>query len=473
MNDLKIVTKSLSIRRFSAVTTVVTVGVAVALMLVLLTMRDAGRKAFERGSGDMHFLVSGDASPLVAVLNGVFYARPPQRALPMKKVESLRESLPIQGGRGMTPGYVIPTQQGDSFKGLPVLATTPEFFTMFKPVPGEAWQFRGGRGLEHPFEIVLGAQAAKETGLKLGDRIYLVHGMSGTQDAPMAPAAKKEDEHDHDHDHGHGDEHDHDHDHGHEGDHGHGSGAHVHREFAFTVVGILQPTGSSHDRALVTHIEASWVLHALDRREREAGGKHVETSAADLTDADRLVTGVYIRLAAAQGSNTPPSFAQVGDMLRRDTTITVASPGREIESLFRIVGNIDQIFIAMAAVVMLSSAVGIMLALYNSMNERRRQLAVLRVLGASSARVFGLVLTESAIIGILGAVMGVVLGVVGLQVTALVLKQELGLVVSSAIDPRLSVIVVGVTVILSVLAGIVPAIRAYQTSVAKHLRPVG
>lgn len=468
MNDLKIVTKSLSVRRFSAVTTVLTVGVSVALMLVLLTMRDAGRKAFERGAGDMHFLVSGDASPLVSVLNGIFYARAPQRALPMKKVEALRESLPVQGGRGLTPGYVIPTQQGDSFKGLPVLATTPEFFTMFKPAPGENWQYVSGKAMEQPFEVVLGAQAARETGLKIGDRIYLVHGMSTAQDAPMAPA-KKEDEHDHDHDHDHG--HDHDHDHG--DDHGHGNGAHVHDEFAFTVVGVLQPTGSSHDRALITHIESSWVLHALDRREREAGGKHVETTAADLTDADRLVTGVYIRLAAAQGSNTPPSFAQVGDMLRRDTTITVASPGREIESLFRIVGNIDQIFIAMAAVVMLSSAVGIMLALYNSMNERRRQLAVLRVLGASSARVFGLVLTESAIIGILGALCGVVLGVVGLQVTALVLKKELGLVVSSALDPRLSIIIVAGTVILSVLAGIIPAMRAYQTSVAKHLRPIG
>src|SRR5205085_11916441 len=81
MPDWTIISRSLRARLFSTVTTVITVGVAVALMLVLLTMRDSGRRAFERGSGNMHLLISRDASPLVSILNGVFYAGAPRAPL--------------------------------------------------------------------------------------------------------------------------------------------------------------------------------------------------------------------------------------------------------------------------------------------------------------------------------------------------------------------------------------------------------
>src|SRR5690606_22715403 len=94
--------------------------------------------------------------------------------------------------------------------------------------------------------------------------------------------------------------------------------------------------------------------------------------------------------------------------------------------LLSIVSNIDQIFLAIAAVVLLSSGIAIMLALYNSMEQRRRQIAVLRVLGAGRWRVFGLVLTESAIIGLLGALAGIALSLAGVQVVAGIMRQRLG-----------------------------------------------
>ena len=466
MNDFTIIRRSLRARLFSTFTTVLMVAVAVALLLVLLTMRNAGRRAFERGSGDMHFLVSGDPSPLVAVLNGVFYANAPQRPISWAKYQTLTASLPLKvpPGGGLVPGYAIPTQQGDSFMGLPVMATTPEFFSVFHPSPGEAWTFRDGHAIEKTFDVVLGAAAARASGLKVGDQLFLVHGMSTSSDAPR-PTGKKDEHEDHDEHDAHG---------GHDA-HAEGkeAGPHVHDDFVFTVVGILKPTGGSHDRALITQVEAAWVLHASDRRERAAGGKHVPTGVGDLTDDDRLITGIYIRLATPAGSEAPANFAQIGDMLRRDTSITVASPSRQIDQLFKIVGNIDSIFIAMAIVVMVSSGIAIMLALYNSMDQRRRQIAIIRVLGASAGRVFGLVITESALIGMLGAAMGVLLSVVGSAVTAGILKKTLGLVVDSALEPRLVLMVVAGTVALGAAAGVIPAFLAYRTSVGGNLKPVG
>ena len=160
-------------------------------------------------------------------------------------------------------------------------------------------------------------------------------------------------------------------------------------------------------------------------------------------------------------------------MLRRDATITVAQPGQEISTLFKIVSNIDRLFIAVAAVVMLSSAISIMLALYNSMEQRRRQIAVFRVLGASRGRVFGLIAAESIVIGLLGAFSGFLLSIVGGMAAASALRDRVGLVIEPAVEPRSLVAVLLATVVLAGLAGLVPAIVAYRSSVSRSLRPLG
>jgi putative ABC transport system permease protein len=434
MTDFTIIRRSLIARLFSTVTTVVTVAVAVAMMLVLLSMRDAGQQAFERGSGNMQLLVSGDASPLVAVLNGVFYANPPARALTWEKYKQ----IVAQYGLDHENAFAVPTQQGDSYNGLPVLATTPEFFSRFRPQEDQPWQLASGAFFAREFEVVLGAGAARTTGLRVGDRIFLTHGIAKSRQlgtpGEMAP--------------------------------------HIHTDFAYTVVGILEPTGSSHDRAVFTDLNSTWIIHAHDRREREDPAV-TTTTKDDLLDADRKITGIYIRVITSPGSSVSAVLPQVADALRRDPDVTVAQPVQEIRKLFAIVSNINAVFVAMAGVVMVSSGIGIMLALYNSMEQRRRQIAILRVLGCSRARIFGLIVTESAVLGLLGAGAGILLGMAGAQLVAAAMKQRLGVVVAPSVPLEWVLVVTLATVALASLAGIVPAVMAYRTSVAKNLKPIG
>lgn len=454
ITDFTIIRRSMRARLFSTVTTIVTVAVSVALMLVLLSMRDAGKAAFERGSGNMHLLVSRDASPMVAVLNGVFYANAPARSLSWGKYEQIAGSLPFE--------WAIPTLQGDSYRGFPVMATAPEFFTQFQIAPDTPWTFAQGRPFKDHFQVVLGSQAAAATGVKIGDKLNLTHGVEPPRQL-RAPGTEGV------------------------------TAGHVHTQYAYTVVGLLAPTGSSHDRALFTDLTSAWILHAHDKREREehdAHGDHDDDhdheadhdrdhhdekalTAADLTDDDKLLTGIYLRVLTRDGSDATAVLPSVFDTLRRDISITVASPTDQIRRLFDIIGNIDKLFVAMAGVVMLSSAIAIMLALYNSMEQRRRQVAVLRVLGASRARIFGLVVTESAILGVLGAVTGAALALAAAHLAAWYLKRDLGLVINPTLTPDW-VLVVGVaTVALAALAGVVPAMMAYRTPVVRSLRPLG
>lgn len=450
MTDFTIILRSLRARLFSTVTTVLTVAIAVGLMLVLLSMRDAGRQAFQRGTGNMHMLVSRDQSPLVAILNGIFYANPPQRPITWQKYQQIASGFPLE--------WAIPTQQGDSYNGLPVLATVPEFFTQFQPNEGEPWVLASGRFLRnandplptgeparnppipdaHAYEIVLGSQAAKSTGLKLGDEIHLTHGIAQSrqlgEDSGHAP--------------------------------------HVHDEFNFRIVGILKPTGSAHDRALFTHLDGGWILHAHDRRVHD-DPKIKSTTLADITEDDRKITGIYARVFTRPGKQVSASQQTVFDQLRRDATITVADPVQQVNALFRIVSNIDTIFIALAAAVLLSSGIGIMLALYNSMHERRRQIAVLRVLGCSQSRIFALILTEAAIIGAAGAVLGLAFAAIGTFAAAGVLKTQIGLAITPTFEPVMTLMVMVGAVLLGAAAGLIPALLAYRTSVANNLKPVG
>jgi putative ABC transport system permease protein len=290
---------------------------------------------------------------------------------------------------------------------------------------------------------VVGAAAARSSGLRVGDEIFLTHGIEQSRQRWLGRQADDD-----------------------------AMKPHVHYDFSYRVVGILAPTGSAHDRALFTNLESSWIIHAHDRR-RAADPSVRTTTQEDLIEEDRLITGIYLRLPVRAGRMLSAAQQEVYNTLRADTTITVADPVEETRKLMRIVSNIDQIFLAMAAVVLVSSGIAIMLALYNSMEQRRRQIAILRVLGAGRWRVFGLVLTESAMIGMIGALLGVGMCFLAVQLVAQVMKAELGLTIEPALEPVWTFVLVMATILLAAASGVFPAALAYRTAVVRHLRPLG
>lgn len=435
MNDMIIVLRSIRVRLLASSVTVAMVAIAVALLLVLMSLREAASQAFRRGTGNIHLLVSADASPLVGVLNGLFYANAPANPIAWAKYEEIKNSFPWQ--------WAIPTQLGDSFRGSPVMATTPEFLSNFEPVSGKPFQFASGKAFAEDFQVVAGSQAASEYGLSVGQKIVFSHGTGASRE-----------------------------------------GGHEHADHPYEVVGILNSTGSAHDRALFTNLQSTWIIHAEDRREKAEQAAHEEEAehdhahdhehvdAADLTDADKLVTGILLRLPTRPGSDASASIAAQFDRLRRDMAITVAQPAQQIGRLMAIVGDIDWLFLAMAVVVLVSSAISIMLAMVASMELRRRQVAVLRVLGASAWRVFALAITESTLIGLIGSILGAILAFGGSAIASTILAQRIGITVAGTIDPRSAALVIAGAVALAALAGIIPAIKSYRTPVARHLRPI-
>ena len=416
MTDWNIVTRSMTSRWVSTTLTIFTVAIAAGLLTLLISMRHAGEDSFRRGTGNVQMLISKEPGPLASVLNSMFYAQAPGNPIFWSEYESLKSSYPF--------AWTVATQLGDSYAGSPVMGTERSFFDSFQPATDEAWSLDQGRIFTQPFEVVLGAQAARSHGLVIGDTITLDHGIASD------------------------------------------SAKHHHDAFSFAVVGILDPTGTAHDRALFISLESAWILHAHDRRESQLG--HVETTLADVTPADRKLTGIYASLGDRKAA-----LVQVLGALRADPNWTIANPASTVGSLFKIVSNVDQILLAMAIAVLCSSGISIMVALYNSMEQRRRQIAVLRVLGASKARVFAMVLTESAMIGTIGGFVGIALALAAGQLVTGLLEARVGIVVHPSLPIDTYLMIVLLTIALSTLAGLVPAMIAYRTQVVRSLRPIG
>lgn len=191
MSDMTIVTRSLRVRLLSTVITVLSVACAAGLLIVLLSLRHQGQSAFSRGTGNAHVLVSAEPSGLVSVLNTMFYAQAPKAALDWKQIRALgldEQTRAKKDGSGeeVVPSdrrlaFSVPVQMGDSFRGFKTVATTGRFFGAFQPTEEEAWAFAAGKSFEGTWEVVLGAEVAKITGLKVGSELFITHGLVGAR----------------------------------------------------------------------------------------------------------------------------------------------------------------------------------------------------------------------------------------------------------------------------------------------------
>jgi len=186
-----------------------------------------------------------------------------------------------------------------------------------------------------------------------------------------------------------------------------------------------------------------------------------------------LTVAVAVGLLLLAASLVPADPREIDDAASPDASATTTPPVPEVERLLVIIDNMSLLLTGMAGMVMVSGAFSIMLALSNSMEQRKRQFAVLRLLGCSRGRIGSLVLTESAMIGLLGSVVGVAIWLGFSRAAAGLLFNGFGLVVRSRPDVATILMVMMATVALASLAGVVPSIMAGRTLVARTLRASG
>ena len=301
----------------------------------------------------------------------------------------------------------IPLALGDSWKGYRIVGAGHEY-------PGHyGATLVGGRLWDKPMEAVLGSEVAARTGVGVGGKFSGAHGIAGEGEEHAMP---------------------------------------------YTVVGVLGPTGSVLDRLVLTGIESVWHVHEPHQSPREMADQKDKA-----TEPEREVTVVLLQYASPLAAATLPR------QINSRSELQAASPAVETARLFRIVGVGAEALRAFAIVLMVAAGLSVFIALYTALEERRYDLAVMRTLGASPRRLFGLLLLEGLVLAFLGALLGLGLGHVFAGLLGLWLQaHQQPALTGLAWRPEelwLAAAALGV----GALAALLPAWRAYRTDVSRTL----
>jgi putative ABC transport system permease protein len=303
----------------------------------------------------------------------------------------------------------VPMSLGDAVKGFRIVGTTQDYLGLYNA------KLALGQPAQQPMDAVLGAEVARRLKLGIGDSFVGAHGVAGN--GPM------------------------------------------HEATPYHVTGILAPTGSVIDRLVVTPLESVWLVHERHHLHPEASGvaaDHPETPA-------REVTAVLLHV------RTPLAVVTLPYQINSQTNFQAAVPSIEAARLLSTLGfGLDAVR-AFAAILIVSSGLGMLIALTTRMRQRRRELAVLRLLGATPGQLFAMVVIEALLLAGLGAVLGLLFGHIAawsmqtwLPAGNAIAGMDLRGRSSEWLIPALAL---GV----GLVAALIPALTAYRTNVAQAL----
>ncbi len=455
MNLLHIAWRNMQQRGFATILTVFSMALGVALVVLVLSISWTITESFDRNSNvGYNLIVGARGGSLQLVLNSVFYLSKPievlpyddyleflpgdQRAKEIKRIGGRIAEPERQGSYGVFTqgGFAIPICLGDYYGPFRVVGTTPDFFNKLRygKMNDLEYQFAEGRNFvtDSPengfFEAVLGSQVATTMNVKVGDKIQTTHG-----DPEGA---------------------------------GHGE--------AFTVVGVLAPTGTPNDRAAFINIEG---FYLMDNHARAfVDPSHPDELKVDVaregqTSRDPLPLEKRDVVAVLVKPGNPLFAIQIERPVNKTMRMQAVSPIAEVSNMLEMfVGPVKNALLGLTIVVCVVSGISILVSIYNSMSDRRRDIAVMRALGARRDIVLFVVLLESLLIAILGGMLGWFAGhAVGVACADMV-EERTGLQIGffNTITAYELTLIPGL-VVLATLAGIIPALVAYRTDVSKNL----
>ena len=430
MSLWKIAWRSMQQRGLASALTAFSMALGVALVVAVLVIHSVVDRAFNRGAQGYDVIVGAKGGQLQLVQNSVFYlGRPMEKNLPYSYYREF-----VEGRFAPAVEFAIPICTGHDYKGSPAVATVPEMFEKLTHGKGEKYTFFAGENFKHEnkYDAVIGYEAAIREDLKVGSTFE-----------PVASVADQ--------------------------------GGKAHTDTPFTVVGILNPTGTPHDRAVFVNIEGFWECPA-HRQEESTTQAYLKGSdeghdheGHDHEDVHREVTAILIR---TEGPDSDFMFLAMGlvDAVNEGDKAQAVHPAQVIRNFFdKVVGNVQLLLLVLAVLVVVVAGIGIMVSIYNSMNDRRHDIAVMRALGASRAVVMTVILLESILLSLGGGVAGLLLGHGLIGALSPTIATHLGVPIS-ALDFQWNelVLIPGLT-ILATVVGFLPAISAYRTDVAKSL----
>lgn len=440
---LKLALASLWSRRGSALITIMAIAVSTLLLLGVSKIKQQTQDNFANTIAGTDLIVGGRTSNIQLLLSSVFHIGNLTNTLSWESYQALTE----------LPGVAwhVPIALGDSVKGLPVVATEVSYFTYFRYAQQQPLTFQQGQSFAETAQAVLGAEAAQRLQLQVGDALTVAHGSGGVSFS----------EHD---------------------------------QHPFRVSGILAATGTPVDQAVYIPLTGLGLVHgeyeggadeadaahphdhehdaAHEHDHQHDDHQHGHAPAQSNGNADSSIAPpVYTLSAVLIGLEQRALALRLQRQINtyRSEPLTAIMPGLTLQELWRSLQLFERALFGIAALVALTGLLGMLTALLTSLRERRREMAILRAVGAGPARIFLLLVSEALLLTAIGITVGVVSLFVTLTFADELLQQWLGLKLSATGLSLLEWQWLGAIITSAVILSFIPAWRAYRHALSDGL----
>jgi putative ABC transport system permease protein len=373
-------------------------GIATITVLMLATRQLEQRMT--RDARGIDLVAGAKGSPMQLVLSAVFHLDAPTGNIALAHAAELARNRAVK--------RAIPVALGDSYRGFRIVGTNHDYPALYgaRLAEGSLWA--------KPMEAVLGAQAARATGLRAGASFVAAHGVGASD----------------------GDDHD---------------------ALPYRVTGILAPTGSVIDRVVLTSVESVWLVH-----EHFEPGDDPQKILDAMPEEEKELTALLIQYASPLAAALLPRQVNAGPL-------QAASPAYESARLFRMLGVGIEVLRAFGFVLVLTAGLSVFIALTNALEERRYDLAVMRMLGASRGKLMALLMLEGLTLAAAGALLGLALGHALTEVLGAALRAQQQVPVTGWSWAPEEGWLIALALGIGLLAALVPAWRASRAEVAPVL----
>ncbi len=414
MNVLSLAFASLANRKFTVLLTVAAIALSVALLIGVERLRDGARNGFSNTISGTDLIIGARTGQLQLLMYSVFRMGNATNNITWQSYQEIAADPQVE--------WTVPLSLGDSHRGYSVLGTSAEYFERYRYGRKQPLAFADGAQFDDLFDAVVGAEVAEKLGYKVGSEIVIAHGL-GTSFA----------EHD---------------------------------DKPFVVAGILARTGTPVDRTVHVSLEAIEAIHVgWESGARDPGMNVTKDQAREMefrpTSVTAFLVGVKSRLGIFKLQRAVNEY--------RAEPLLAIVPGVALQDLWRMLGVVEKALFAISVCVVITGLIGMLSAILTSLNERRREMAILRSCGARPWHVFALLIGEAFIVTLGGILLGLIILFGALIALRPWIEERFGLYMSlaapGASEWMLMLIVLGAAIVIAVI----PALLAYRNSLADGL----
>ena len=419
MNIFKLSIKNIVSKPLNSILSLALLIFGIGIISLMLQLNSLIKTQMDNNLKGIDMVVGAKGSPLQLILSAVYHIDSPTGNI------SLEDAKKIKNNRMV--GSSIDLLYGDNYKGYRIVGTEKKFLDLYNA------KIKEGKKWNEPFEVVVGSKIYSKLNIKIDDELVSSHGLRETGEP--------------------------------------------HTDRLFKVVGLLEPSNSVIDQLIVTSPLSIWDLHDDHEHdeeheeehdhehdeEHEEEHDHEHDEEHDHEHDDKEITAMLIKF------KSPMNIIQFPRQINEDTNLQAAVPSYEISRLFKLFGFGIETLTYLAYLIIIVSAFSLFINLFNSMKERKYEMALIRTLGSSRRQLSMMIIFESLILTTVGFFIGLLVSRLGVMFISSLMEESLNYNLKSFGILNEELWLLGLSIVIGLISSIIPALQVYNLNISETL----